>query len=433
MYTVQRRPNLRLFTAICSFTIACLLLVACNKENPPAKESFSITLNNEFSLLQARYAAFLTDETGEVLAFNWLNSKDTTTLSLRFADVTTFDCTVVKIFNAGTPSAPSEKVELITYTNVKNGALVNLRDLDNDDKDDIKLQFTNIISLDSLIFPEGTPSVMPQESTNYFGVFEVKHTGDFWLLAKVNGDPSWRYFTFKNYATTVNPYYIDAALLPKMQNAIPKVKFPFTARWRYHIDGFLDVDQQKIIPLGDTYEEPDANVAIGDVLSVYRPEDITLTGYKLDVEGTMLAGSNSYTLRINRWYDALPTEVEAPDFTVKPTLVNDNKQISVQCDGSFDALVVKRTISGYPAIEWSVYLEPAADSNVSYSLPQLPKDLSTSYPQLASYAFDNGNVVRAERYRRLFGYEEMLATIFTNADYYWQTKNELMSVEKTFY
>ncbi len=433
MYTVQRRPNLRLFTAICSFTIACLLLVACNKENTPAKEPFSITLNNEFSLLQARYAAFLTDETGNVLAFNWLNSKDTTTLSLRFADEATFDCTVVKIYNAGTPSAPSEKVELITYTNVKNGALVNLRNLDNESEANIKLQFTNIISLDSLIFPESTPLVMPQESTNFFGNFTVKHTGDFWLLAKVNGDPAWRYFTFKNYAPTVNTYNIDASLLPKVQGAAPKIKFPFTARWRYHVDGFLDADQQKIIPLGDIMEEPDARVAVSDVLSIYRPEDVTFNGYKLEVLGTMLAGSDSYSLKVNRLYETFPTDIEAPDFTVKPTLVNDNKQISVQCDGSFDALVVKRTISGYPAIEWSVYLEPAADSNVSYALPQLPKDLSTSYPQLGSYAFDNGNVVRAERYRRLFGYEEMLATIFTNADYFWQTKNELMSVEKTFY
>lgn len=433
MYTIHTRLNLRLFTLFCAISTAFFFLISCNKENTPVREAFNITLNNEFSLLQAKYAAFLTDQTGKVVAFSWLNSKDTTTLTLRNTDETTFDCTIVKTYNAGTLSSPDEKVELVTYTAVKNGALINLRNLDTEKMDDIKLQFINISSLDSLVFPESTALVTPQPSTNYFGNFRVKHSGDYWLLAKVNGDPSWRYFTFKNYATTVNPYYIDAALLPKMQNAIPKVKFPFTARWRYHIDGFLDVDQQKIIPLGDTYEEPDANVAIGDVLSVYRPEDITLTGYKLDVEGTMLAGSNSYTLRINRWYDALPTEVEAPDFTVKPTLINDNKQISVQCDGNFDALVVTRTTTGYPEIHWSAYLAPAPDSNVSYALPQIPEELATLYPQLASYAFDNGNVVRAERYRRLFGYEEMLATIFTNADYYWQTKNELMSVEKTFY
>jgi hypothetical protein len=433
MFTVQRRIYSTLFAFVCTFTLAFLTLGSCKKENIQAKEPFNVTFNNEHSLLQARYAAFLTDKTGKVRVFNWLNSKDTTTLSLRYADESSFDCTVVKIYNAGTPTEPDERVELVTYTNVKNESLINLRSLNKEDEADLRLQFTNITSLDSLIFPESTPLVMPQPGTNFFGNFKVNHTGDFWLLAKVNGDPSWRYFTFKNYAHTVNTYMINASLMPRVQGVAPKINFPFTARWRYHIDGFVDTEQQKVIALGDIMEEPDARVSISDALSIYRPEDVSFTGYKLEVLGTMLAGSDSYTLKVNRLYDAFPNEIEAPDFTVKPTLVNDHKQISVRCEGSFDALVVNRVISGYPAIQWSVYLEPQADNNVSYTLPQLPTDLSTSYPQLGSYSFDNGNIVIAERYRRLFGYEEVLSTIFTNADYYWQTKNELMSVEKTFY
>ena len=431
MYIFIRRPQINLFIFLCAAISVLFSNAACNKTEGPERNSFKITFNNEFTLLEAKFGAFLTQEDGKVVAFSWLNGNTITDFGLDYAESETYNCTIVKITYTEAPGSPEDVVQLTTYHQLKDKTIINLRDLSFEQESNIKLQFTNITSLDSLIFPEGTALIRPQESTNYFGNFTVNHTGDFWLLAKFNGDPDWRYITFKNFAQTTNTLYIDANLMSKMHQVTPTIKLPFNARWRYHLDGVLNVENKKIIPLGDTFERLESSVSLGNNLYIHQPEDIVIPEYKVELVGTK-AGVDGYTYKINRFYNVLPTLIEAPTFNIMPTLVNDNRRVGVRCEGNFDALVMTRTIEGTPQINWSVYAAPALDGNVSHELPELPRELGLLYPQLSNYAFGSGIKVRAEQFKFLMGYDEVLSNIFDNSDPFWQTKNELLSVEKTF-
>ncbi len=418
---------------IASTTLALIMLWSCGDGGKVEQRlPYTVTINNEFSLLEAKIGAFISNNAGEVEAFKWLTGSTVQNVGIQFSDFETYDLTIVKVTYSQTlPGFPEEQVELSTYKDVRHQTIINLRDLEFEEEANIKFQFSNLTTLDSLVVPEGTTLIAPEASNNYFGNYKINHTGDFWFFGKFNGQSDWKYFTFKNFSPTTNTFNINANLLATMAQSAPKIQLPFEARWRYHLDGILDVDNNKIIALGDILEEPDERVGISNQLEIFKPEDIFINGFKVELEGTK-NGPDGYTYHINRFYSILPNFIDAPTFDISPTLVNDNRNMGVACTGDFDGLVATRTIGGTPTIIWETYLPPLANGIVTNKLPELPEEIRTRYPKLGNYAFDGGIKVRAERYKLLFGFEDLLFTKFENADAFWQTKNELLSIEKTF-
>jgi hypothetical protein len=434
MHKTNLMPSLISKTLIfISITVSLLTIVACKDNNVDLRPAYDVTFNNEYSLLNAKIGVFISDDSGNVKVFSWLKGKEVQKVSVPYSDADVYDVTVVKVTYSETlPGFPEDQVVLTTYKNVRHNAIVNLRDLEFEEEAEVKIQFLNLASLDSLVMPEGTALVKPEASNNFFGNFKVNHTGDFWFFGKFNGQNNWKYFTFKNFAPTTNTFNIKADMLASMSQAAPKINLPFETRWRYHLDGILDVDQNKIIALGDIMEEPDARVGRSSQLEIFKPEDIFINGFKVELEGTK-EGADGYTYRINRFYSTvLPNSIEAPTFNVEPALLNDKRTVGVACTGDFDGLVVTRTIGGTPSMTWEMHLPPVLNGIVSHRIPDIPEELRSLYPKLGNYAFDAGTLVRAERYKLLFGFEDLSILRFENADAFWQTKNELLSVEKTF-
>jgi hypothetical protein len=409
-----------------------IMVQSCNKNSSIAPRlPYTIIINNEFTLLEAKFGVFITDDDGKVAAFSWLDGQDTTHFGLRFSDSDKYNCTIAKISINRSTGIPDTLVEMTTYDHVQHNTVINLRELKYEQEVNIKMQFKNLSSLDSLIVPESEIIITPTSSNNYFGNFKVNYTGDFWLRAKFNGEPGWKYLLFTNFAQTPNTLYIDPNLMSPMTKVPHQLNLPFESRWKYHIDGIINIDNQKLMPLVNILDEQDNNVPVADYLRVYQPDDLALNGYRLSLQG-IKQGPNGYTYGLDRYYSILPNSIEMPDFNIEPTLVNDFNRIGIRCVGNFDALVITRTISGATKITWSVYVPPVLDGDISNELPQIPKELASLYPKLANKQFDSGTAVRAERYKLLFGFEDVQFSIFDNTDVFWQPKNELSTIEKVF-
>jgi hypothetical protein len=414
------------------FSLGSILVQSCNKSSSiPPRSPYTIIFNNEFTLLEAKFGVFITDDEGNVDAFSWLDGRDTTHFGLRFSDFDKYNCTIVKISINRASGTPDTLVEMTTYDHVPHNTVINLRELEYEQQVNIKMQFKNLSSLDSLIIPEGEALVMPTQSNNYFGNFKVDYTGDFWLRAKFNGEPEWKYLVYKNFSQTPNTLYIDPNLMSTMTKLPHQINLPFDSKWKHYIEGIFDIDDQRVMPLADVLDVPDDNIPTNNYLRLYQPDDLFVSGYRLKLNGVK-EGSKSYAYGIDRYYSILPNSIELPDFNIEPTLVNDQNRIGIRCVGNFDALVVTRSIAGATKITWSVYIPPVQDGDISNELPQVPKELASLYPKLANKQFDSGTSVRAERYKLLFGFEDVQLTIFDNTDVFWQPKNELSTIEKVF-
>lgn len=414
------------------FSLGGFLVQSCNKtSNIEPRLPYTVIVNNEFTLLEARVGVFITDDDGTVAAFSWLKGRDTTHFGLKYSDFDKYNCTIVKISIDRDSGTPDTLVEMTTYDHVPHNTVINLRVLEYEQEVNIKMQFKNLSTLDSLIVPESEAIITPTQSNNYFGNYIVNYTGDFWLRAKFNGAPEWKYLLFNNFSQTPNTLHIDPNLMQTMTKLPHQINLPFASKWRYHIDGIIDVDNVKLMPLVNILEEQDSKIPNTNQLRIYQPDNLALNGYRLCLNGVKDVSKN-YTFGIDRYYSILPNSIELPDFNIESTLVNDRNRINIRCIGNFDALVVTRTISGTTKINWSVYIPPVQDGDISNELPQVPKEMASLYPKLANKQFDNGTSVRAERYKLLFGFEDVQLTIFDNSDALWQPKNELTTIEKTF-
>lgn len=418
------------------FSIVFLaFLVQCKKEDPaPAPvtpNNYVLHVQNAFNDLQAKYAVFLSDEEGKVMAFRWIPSEDSAQLVVvNVPETTRYDCTVAKIvtLDASGSGVRDTAVTLTTYTQLASGEVVNLQPNNFKIVTDLRIQFVNITSFDSIIVSDGLTFSRPQAANGFYGQYRVTHTGRFWGRVKINGEDKWRYLRFDNINQTDINATIDATLLPTIFASAKVIQLPFVAPWKYTVDGIENLNEKKIFPLGDLTRAPGGAVAVYNQLSVYEPivndvfnpEPLPYSSFRLQFSG-YAAPPDGFRYETDRLYSAIPTALESPAFDAIPSALSNNRFSAVLCSGNFDLLTVTRSISGTPSINWEAQLSPVV-GNVGFRLPDLPKELSDLFFQLKLYNFGSAVQTKAESYDNLTGYEAVVRKRLLNNDPFWQAK-----------
>jgi hypothetical protein len=408
-------------------------LFGCQKDpNIPTRTTYEIVLGNDYNLLQGQYAAFLTNSAGEIKAFRWLNGSDTTQLTIPFSTEDVYDCTLAKITVLETAAGRDTSVELVSYKQIANHSEMNIRNLNYQKTIDYRIQFKNITSLDTIIVPNGLTFVKPQASNNFFGHFKIQHTGDFWFRVRINGDPHWRYMIYNNFNGTELTDEIDPNILPKMADDPPIIDLPFLATWKYSLEGVLNLESSRLIPIGDLDRAPGGSVPVLNQLTVFKPDNQSFLGYRVNLKGYN-SQEGGYTFYYDRIFETVPTFIQKPNFDVSPSTLNDGRLIAVNCVGDFDDLVITRKNNTTPHISWAVITETGGNgSTVKYRLPDVPAALSAKFPSLGNYSFGAQTLVRAENYAFLDGIDAVYSKIFKANDPFWQAKAQMMGIERQF-
>ncbi len=418
------------------FSILALVVFSqCKKEDPApiptVPTQFVVHVHNDFNELQAKYAVFISDEEGKMLAFRWVPGDDT--LQLVLPDVklgARYDCTVAKIvtLDASGSGVRDTTVALTTYTQLASDQHVYLRPNNFKITTDFRVQFTNVTSFDSIIISDGLTFARPQAANGFNGQYRITHTGRFWGRVKINGEGKWRYMRFDNINQNDVTATIDATLLPTIFAQAKVIQLPFVAPWKYTVEGIENLTEKKFFPLGDLTRAPGGAVAVYNELSVYEPivndvfnpEPLPYNSFRVQFSGNA-AQPEGYRYETDRLYTVLPTALEIPNFDAVPSPLSNNRYSAVQCTGNFDLLTVTRTIAGVPAISWEAQLQPQP-GNVGYRLPDLPKELSDLFFQLKLYSFGSAVQTKAESYDNLAGYEAVIKQRLLNSDPFWQAK-----------
>ncbi len=407
--------------------LAALLLIfaACEKDpivKPVADAPYSVNIKNEFNELQARYAVFLSDGEGKVRAFRWLPGSDTVHLQAPGVAATDrLDCTVVKLITTEAPGSGVTDTSLVirTYTQLANGENIRLRTPTYQQVTNLSITFTHLTSLDTIIVPDGLAFARPEPGNGFSGFYRVFHTGKIWLRIKVNGEPNWRYMLLDNVSGEGLAATADVTLLPTMLTAPKNLVMPFTAAWQYKIEGVVDTASQRFLALGDLLRTPGGAVPVFSDLDVYEPNAKPYNGYRIAVTGPG-STSSGYTYTSDAFYAALPGSLPLPSFDLEPTTASSQRFIAVKCVGTFDLLVLARSRTGNPNINWEVLTRPA-NGIVTYQLPEVPNELGQRFGTLKRYDFSGGVRVRAEQYQRL-DYEEVIYQLLRSDDPLWQAK-----------
>lgn len=408
------------------------VLLSCEKETNTAtsEPAFNITLNNEISPLNGRFAVFLSDGSGKVLVYREIPGGDTAQLELPGARPgDRFDCTVVKIATLEAPGSGvnDTSIYLTTYTNLSSGERINLRELYYQQVTDLHVTFTGVTSVDTIIVPDGLTFVRPQPSNNFTGQYRVLHTGKLWLRVRVNGESMWRFIFFNDVSDPTLTTTIDANLLLPIFAVPNKLTLPFTAAWQYKVDGVTDTAALKFVALGDLLRAPGGPVPVFSEVDIFEPvsNDVfnpgpkPYDGFRVQVNGSDLS-PGGYTYFSDFFYKDIPASLPVPTFDLLPTVLADNRLVATQCVGSFDALVFARTRTGTPNITWEVYTAPSGGV-VSYRLPDVPEALGVQFPTLKNYDFGGQVRARAESYEKL-DYKSAIRLKLLNADPIWQAK-----------
>lgn len=422
-------------------------LSACNKENPLQpfpQEHYQVNINNEFDQLQGRYAVWLSDEEGFVRAFRWIPAADTAQIEVPDSkEGEIFDCTVARIFGYEAPGSgiADTTITLTTYTALADGETIHFRNSNYKRFTDLSFNLTGITSFDSIIVADGLTFAKPHSSNNYYGQYQVEHTGRIWFRVLANGDPHWRYLYFDNVTSeTLNLNSVDVNLMTLSFVPPRNIQLPFTAAWKYKVDGVIDMASLQFLPLGDLRRAPGGAEKIISSLDVFEPvanEDFMpipkpYNSFRLQMSGTSVGG-DGYTYYVDDLYTALPSQLTAPGFDLQPTTLAGNRAIAARCIGDFDLLSFTRSFSGAPlSITWEVVTKPVAGAIVQNRLPDLPKALSDAHFQLDLYPFGNKVRVRAENYSRLNGYDAVLEQRLQNSDPLWQAKGGYIGREELY-
>lgn len=420
--------------------LAALILFSCKKDPAPPIQTdpaFRITLNNEFSTLTARFAVFLSDIDGKVLAYRELPGSDTAQVELPNAQTgDRYDCTVVKIVTIDAPGSGVKDtlINLTTYTNLASGETINLRDLIYQQSTDLNITFTGVTSVDTIIVPDGLTFVRPQQSNNFSGLYRVLHTGKLWLRVKVNGEPGWRFIIFENVSGPTLNVTLDASLLLPIMAAPVHLTLPFSAAWQYKVDGLVDTAALKFLALGDLLRAPGGAVPFFGEIDIFQPifndanpGPMSYKGFRLQVIGEDIS-SGGYSYFGDFFYANLPTTLPIPVFDLLPTVLADNRLVATHCVGQFDVLAFARTRAGTPNINWEVYITPS-NGIVTYRLPDVPTALGAQFPSLKNYDFGGQVRARAEQYERL-DYGAAIHQRLQNNDPLWKAKGGYLGREE---
>lgn len=429
----MRTTNPLLLLALLAATI-----FACEKPDdpqPPApKTPFEVVIQNDFSELAARHAAWLTDADGKIVAFQWLHGNDSTHLSVAdFPENNPLpDLSIARISIVAGSAASDTTLSVTTYTGVNNGEQVRLRDHDFRQTTLLNITFTGISSLDTIIVPDGLPFARPGWWNNFNGLYQIEHTGQIWLRLQFDGDPHWHYMALENVSgdkitTTVDPHLLPVETYPQA------IQLPFVAAWKYRVDGLADAANLRFVPLGDLNRPPGGAVPVFDELQVFEPAafdplappTLPYSGYRLRLAGTSTEGEGYF---FDQMLSKLPALMPQANFNLEAANLGDNRLAAVRTSADFEALVLARKNAAQPHVQWDVYLRPAP--SLMYRLPDVPEDLGKIFPDLKNYNFGQAVRARAEDYQTLGSYRAVLDKIFQNEDPLWQANGGFIGKEK---
>jgi hypothetical protein len=435
--------NIRAFAILLAFST----FLSCEKyvDPPVIPPVFEVYVNNSFPELNARFAVFVSDQnTGETRAFRWVPAEDTLLLQVPNSNITDrFDCTVLKLTTLIAPGTGIRDtfLALTTYTDIGNGAQINLRDQEFQQATTLKFTLTGMNTLDSIVVPDAYAISRPQPNNNYTGEYLCYHSGKCWVRILVNGDPFWRFVRFDDLngatvdASTLNANLFLSILAPPLQ-----LNFPFISAWDYKVDGLVDTSNLEFFPLSRQLLVPGSPIPVISSANIFEPVNNDVfepnrpyNGVRLQLRGTE-AAAGGYTYTSDHFYSTIPTTLPVPDFDLSPTILSDNRLIAVACSGDFDLLAFSRVRSGYQVhlnITWEVVTKPR-NGIVSYRLPDVPTPLGDLYLPLKNYDFNAGVKARAERYELPLNYEKIVRQHLGANDVLWQARAGYLGREESF-
>ncbi len=416
--------------------IAVLATVACSRNNGPGfsdEAPFRLHISNNYNLQQAEYAAFLTDQSGVVRAFRWLPPNDSTQLTVPdAAPGERFDATLLEMKISVQPGSGirDTTVALTTYTNLFNGAAMQLRDLNYLLITDLSIQLNGVFSLDSIVVSDGLPFSVPQAVNNFLGVYRVWHTGRIWCRLKVNSEPFWRYCFFENIKDATYQVAVDVTTLPQLPSPTA-INFPLFTDWQVQIDRMFDLTARQFLPLGPPLPVPGNAVPVFDQFPVYEPANLPQAGYRLRAIGPE-TGTNGYRYACDLFYDQLPTQLPALGFDVQLAGPVRNRQAELDCTGFIQLLALRWKSASGANLSWEVQLAPSNTGRLEYQLPEVPAALANQFPVLKNYAFAPQLEVRAESYQKLSAYPEVIVRRLEQADPLWKMKAGYLARTRIF-
>ncbi len=416
------------FWIFSSLLLVVIFGLACHQEpQPPApsNERFSVLVNNHLSAVETQCAVFLSDEEGRVRAFQWLLPQDTVRLEVSDAQSDEpFDCTVLRMTTVVAPGSGvrDTTVRLITYTRVPQGAEVHVRDellLPTARYTDLSFRLRDVLTLDSIVVPNGIPFEVPQPDNGFQGQYRIFHTGACWLRLKVNGEAQWRYWLFDQVQTPTWSAETSVGDLPVLPGSAQNIALPFFTSWTYQLERVLDLSAQRFLPLGPTLPVPGGIVPLFEAIEAYEPPNVAGQGYRLQLSGFDF-GPGGYGFHCDKFFQALPASIAAPTVDVSPTILADNRLVAaIPTAGSAMMRFVRR---GAPNLTWEVLTRPTPNRPVVYRLPDVPAALGQIFPTLEGYAFGGQVEVQVEHYEALSSYEEVLSRYLSADDPLWQMK-----------
>ncbi|MFN4081877.1 MAG: hypothetical protein ACK4NS_13345 [Saprospiraceae bacterium] len=429
--------------SISFFALALTLsFFSCNKENGgvfPPEEAYQIAFQNDYNELQAYIAVFLSDEDGKTLAAQWLPGSKTTEIDVpAISRDKKLDCTVVRMQVVQAPGSGvrDTSIQVDTYTQTPSGSRIQLRSLFYEKSTTLQIQFSGVSSVDSFITPDGLTFFYPQSSNNFYGQYQIQHTGRLWFRMKINGEKDWRFLVFQNVNDiAMNVPAFPPTVLPFIFAKPKDIQTPFPAGWNWRVDGMVDTAKLEFLAFGPMQPVPGNAVPILTALRVFEPiandefdpAPKIYNGFRVKAEGQ----GPAFNYYIDRFYNELPTSLPQPLFDVSSSNLADQRLAAARCIGEFDNLIFSRRFSRENLqIEWRTWHAAAVGAVVTYRLPDVPALVADRAPRLRQYAFAPGVWARAENYAGLNGYDEVLRQQFYNNNALWKPRADYLAVEK---
>lgn len=422
--------------------LIALLFFSCNKDNVtvlPPGESYQIAFQNDYNELQAYIAVFLSDDDGRTLAAQWLPGSKTTELNVPTVPRDRkLDCTVVRmqVVQAPGSSVRDTTIQVDTYTQTSSGSRIQLRSLFYEKSTSLQIQFSGVSSVDSFVTPDGLTFFYPQPSNNFYGQYQIQHTGRLWFRMKINGEKDWRFLVFQNVNDIgLNVPAFPPTVLPFIFGKPKDIQMPFPAGWNWRVDGVVDTAKLEFLAFGPMQPVPGNAIPILTALRVFEPianEEFDpapkiYKGFRVKAEGE----GPAYNYYIDRFYDQLPTALPQAPFDVISTNLADQRLAAARCIGEFDNLIFTRRFARENLrLEWRTWHAAPTGQVVTYRLPDVPALVAERAPRLLQYAFSPGVWARAENYAGLNGYDEVIRQQFYNNNALWRPRAEYLAVEK---
>lgn len=404
---------------------------ACKKPwNRLPRPPYTVTIDNSYNTLQAQYGAFIHDESGKVALFSWLKGEDTTNLTIPFSDFTNYNCTIVKISVIQSGISQDTTIELNTYHQIEDHSTIFLRETASfNSSTELKIQLTGINSLDSIVIPNSRTIIQPQASNTFFGHYQVQHNGDFWIRAKFDGDPTWKYRLFKNYSSGDISLTLTPAQFAEPSTPPKQITLPFNARWNYQIMGESINSEEQWMPFDQNIGQ--SNIPIANTIELVRPDNEPYSRYRILLKSAQNV-NNGTVFHFDQIVNTIPESITPANFNVTPFQINDFRNITIECSGDFDMLTVKRTSPSPPYVRWTSYLPSVLNQNTIHQLPEIPDEVTRLAPALKNYNLGYTISVTGELFDNLSGFEEAQNKLLLNDNPYWKAAAGTTGIERFY-